>query len=41
MGLNANDLKLFSALVVAIFLGIPYWKRRIAERKSTNPKGAA
>lgn len=41
MGLNANDLKLFSALVVAIFLGIPYWKRRIAERKSINPKGAA
>lgn len=27
LGLNANDLKLFSALVVAIFLGIPYWKK--------------
>ena len=26
LGLNANDLKLFSALVVALFLGIPYWK---------------
>ena len=26
MGLNANDLKLFSALVVALFLGVPYWK---------------
>ena len=29
LGLNANDLKLFSALVVAIFLGVPYWKRNI------------
>ena len=34
MGLNANDLKLFSALVVAIFLGVPYWKRKISEMKS-------
>lgn len=32
-GLNANDLKMFSALVVAIFLGIPYWKRKIAEKR--------
>lgn len=40
MGLNANDLKLFSALVVAIFLGIPYWKRKVAERKAANPKEA-
>lgn len=38
MGLNANDLKLLTALVVAIFLGIPYWKRKIAERRSTTPK---
>ena len=35
MGLSANDLKLFSAIVVAVFLGIPYWKGKIAERKST------
>ncbi len=34
-GLNANDLKMFSALVVAVFLGIPYWKRKIAEKKTT------
>lgn len=34
LGLNANDLKLFSALVVAVFLGIPYWKSKIAETKS-------
>lgn len=39
LGLNANDLKLFSALVVAIFLGIPYWKKKIAEK--TNSKEAA
>ena len=26
MGLNTNDLKLFSALVVAVFLAVPYWK---------------
>lgn len=35
MGLNANDLKMFSALVVAVFLGIPYWKRKIAEKRVT------
>lgn len=39
MGLNANDLKMFSALVVAVFLGIPFWKRKIAERSSA--RGAA
>ncbi len=29
LGMNANDLKLFSALIVALFLGIPYWKRQL------------
>lgn len=33
-GLNANDLKLFSAIVVALFLGIPYWKNQIASRRT-------
>jgi putative ABC transport system permease protein len=33
MGMNANDLKLFSALVVALFLGIPYWKRQLSARR--------
>ena len=28
MGLNANDLKMLTALVVALFLAIPYWKNR-------------
>lgn len=30
LGLPANDLKLFSAIVVAVFLGIPYWKNKVA-----------
>lgn len=34
-GLNANDLKMFSALVVAVFLGIPFWKRKISEKRTT------
>ncbi len=33
LGLNANDLKLFSALVVAVFLAIPYWKKKIFEAR--------
>ena len=32
LGLNPNDLKLFIALVVAIFLGVPYWKNHIAAK---------
>lgn len=30
LGLNTNLLKLLSALVVAVFLAIPYWKARVA-----------
>ena len=33
-GLNANDLKLFSALVVAVFLGVPFWKKQLAQMKT-------
>ena len=33
MGLNANYLKLLSAVVVAIFLSIPYWKGRYIHAK--------
>ena len=33
LGLNANDLKLFSAIVVALFLSIPYWKSQIKPKK--------
>lgn len=39
MGLNANDLKLFSALVVAVFLGIPYWKNKVAGKKVKRTEG--
>lgn len=37
VGLNPNDLKLFSALFVAVFLGLPYWKSQMkpsAKRKT-------
>ena len=33
LGLDSNDLKLFSALVVAIFLAVPYWKNRYVRSK--------
>ena len=33
MGLNANYLKLLSAVVVAIFLSIPYWKGKYIHAK--------
>lgn len=32
LGFNANDLKLFTALVVALFLGVPYWRGKIAAK---------
>ena len=30
LGLNSSDLKLLSAIIVAIFLATPYWKNKIA-----------
>lgn len=39
MGLNANDLKMLTALVVALFLAIPYWKSKIAPKKVKSKKG--
>lgn len=35
IGLNTNDLKLFSALVVAVFLGVPYWKNQLSGKRSS------
>ena len=32
-GLNTNDLKLVSALIVAVFLSVPYWKGKVAHKK--------
>lgn len=36
LGFNANDLKLFTALVVALFLGVPYWKNKVAAKTVKN-----
>ena len=33
LGLNTNLLKLLSALIVAVFLGIPYWKAHMTTHK--------
>ena len=33
LGLNTNDLKLVSALIVAVFLSIPYWNGHIHTKK--------
>ena len=33
LGLNTNLLKLLSALIVAVFLGLPYWKANIAGKR--------
>lgn len=40
LGLNANDLKLFSALIVAIFLALPHWKEKLAARSAKKRKEA-
>lgn len=39
MGLNANDLKMLTAVVVALFLAIPYWKSKIAPKKIKSAGG--
>ena len=39
LGLDSNDLKLLTALVVAFFLAIPYWKSRFFARPAA--KGGA
>lgn len=41
LGLDANDLKLFSAVVVAIFLGLPYWKSKLNFKGKSAKGGAA
>ena len=35
LGLHTNDLKLITALVVAIFLSVPYWKKQYGHAKTT------
>ena len=39
MGLDANLLKLLSAAIVAVFLAIPYWKRKYTEKYMRRSKG--
>ena len=34
LGLNTNDLKLITAIIVGLFLALPYWKGRISGRRS-------
>ena len=41
MGLNTNDLKLLSAVIVALFLAVPYWKGQMFRRKVTMDQGGA
>ena len=40
LGLKTNDLKMFTALVVAVFLAIPHWKAKYFTR-SKDQKGGA
>lgn len=39
MGLSTDDLKLLTALVVALFLAMPYWKSRLSARKMKGGAG--
>ena len=38
LGLNTNDLKMLTALVVAVFLAVPYWKSTLSTLMSRNRK---
>ena len=33
LGLNTNDLKMLTALVVAVFLAVPFWKEKLVARR--------
>lgn len=41
LGLNTNDLKLFSAMIVALFLSIPYWKGNLFRKNAAKTAGGA
>ena len=38
LALNTNDLKLITAVIVGLFLALPYWKGKVSDRRSR--KGA-
>lgn len=40
LGLNTNDLKLLTALVVALFLAIPYWKEQLIRKQGKEGRNA-
>lgn len=40
-GLNTNDLKLITAVIVALFLALPYWKNKVKDKKSHKENGHA
>ena len=33
-GIDTDLLKMLSALVVAVFLAVPYWKKKISEKRT-------
>ena len=35
IGLDSNDLKLLSAVIVAVFLAVPYWKGKYFSKRTT------
>ncbi len=37
LGLNTNDLKLLTALIVALFLALPYWQGEVMRKLKRNP----
>ena len=39
LGLNTNDLKLFTALIVALFLSIPHWKTALPKKAAKTAGG--
>ena len=40
LGLNTNDLKMLTAIIVAVFLATPYWKNKIMARQAGGKKNA-
>ena len=40
MKIDTNYLKLFSALIVAVFLAVPYWKQEYFHKKDKSAKEA-
>lgn len=40
LGLNTNDLKMLTAIIVAIFLAAPYWKNKVLQKKAGGKKNA-